>query len=163
MRRLAARAGIAVLAITGTVLTGCAATATATEVKTDATEVKTTATTTGPPHSAIAQFGRWEVAGTFQREGGPIQPGGKNPPIQPLRGVVTFRDSKGHSVNVAVGVSGKFSVALQTGTYTVTGRSPQVEQQNANGTVSDPPCSAPMTTVIRPRTLNHVVVTCIVP
>jgi hypothetical protein len=156
MRRLAASAGVTVIGIAAMTLAGCTAAATA-------TDEKAAVTMTGRPLSHPVQPDAWEVGGTFQLEGGPVQPGGKNPPVRPLRGVVTFRDSKGHSVNVTVGASGKFSVNLRAGTYTVTGRSPQIEQQNADGKWSDPTCSAPVTAVVRPQPSNQVVVTCIVP
>jgi hypothetical protein len=95
--------------------------------------------------------------------GGPIQPGKTSTPTRPLSGVITFRDSGGHPLNVTVGTSGTFSVNLVAGSYTVTGRSKQIEQQNADGSVSDPPCSPPFTLTVRPGALVHVTVVCAVP
>jgi hypothetical protein len=103
------------------------------------------------------------VRGTFEEKGGPVQPGKTSPPARPLSGVVTFRDSGGDALNVTVGTSGKFSVNLAPGSYTVTGRSKSISQQNSNGTVSHPPCSAPLTLTVRPGTPAHVTVVCLIP
>ena len=103
------------------------------------------------------------VRGRFEMVGGPIQPGKTSTPVMPLSGVVTFRDSGGDALDVTVGASGTFSVNLAPGSYTVTGRSKSIEQQNADGTVSDPPCSAPLTLTVRPGTPAHVTVVCAVP
>jgi hypothetical protein len=62
------------------------------------------------------------VAGTFQGEAGPISPSGQAAVGPwPLSGVVRFTDASGHTVDVTVGVSGKFSVRLSPGTYSVVG------------------------------------------
>jgi hypothetical protein len=103
------------------------------------------------------------VRGTFEEKGGPMQPGKTSPPVMPLSGVVTFRDSGGDALNVTVGASGKFSVNLAPGSYTVTGRSKSIGQQNADGTVSHPPCSSPLTLTVRPGTQAHVTVVCLIP
>jgi hypothetical protein len=103
------------------------------------------------------------VHGTFEEMGGPMQPGKTNPPVRPLAGVVTFRDSGGDALNVTVGASGKFSLNLAPGSYQVTGRTKSIEQQNADGTYSDPPCSSPLTLTVRAGTPAHVTVVCNVP
>ena len=103
------------------------------------------------------------VRGTFEESGGPLRTGETSPPVMPLAGVVTFRDSGGDALNVTVGASGKFSVNLAPGGYTVTGRSKSIGQQNADGSVSDPPCSSPLTLTVRPGTQAHVTVVCPIP
>ena len=66
---------------------------------------------------ASGSFGM--VAGTFQGVAGPVSPSGQ-PAVGPwpLSGVVRFTDASGHTVEVTVGASGKFSVRLAPGTYT---------------------------------------------
>jgi hypothetical protein len=51
------------------------------------------------------------VVGTFQLEAGPL--------LMPYGGAVRFKEASGHTVGVTVGGSGKFSVRLAPGTYTV--------------------------------------------
>jgi len=103
------------------------------------------------------------VRGKFEMVGGPVQPGKPSTPVRPLSGVVTFRDSGGDMLNVTVGPSGKFTLNLAPGSYTVTGRSKQIEQQNADGSVSNPACSPAVKLTVRPGTPAHVTVVCAVP
>jgi hypothetical protein len=103
------------------------------------------------------------VLGKFEMVGGPLQPGKTSTPVRPLSGVVTFSDSTGDALNVTVGTSGTFSVNLAPGSYTVTGRSKNLEQQNADGSVSDRPCSSPVKLTVRPGTRVRVTVVCAVP
>jgi hypothetical protein len=96
------------------------------------------------------------VTGRFVREGGPLRPGGQQPAV-PLAGTITFRAASGAWLRrVRVGKSGRFSVALPPGRFTVSGRSPAIAEvtsgstvgpggQVTGGTRSDPPCSAPLT------------------
>ena len=175
--------GVAVLGVTGlgiAGLTGCSAassssaaaeapasaTATAAATATASGTAKAKATPTGT--ASRAPVDRYMAAllavhGTFEEKGGPVQPGKTSPPVKPLAGVVTFRDSGGDALNVTVGASGKFSVNLAPGSYTVTGRSKSIEQQNADGSYSDPPCSSPLTLTVRPGTPAQVTVECLIP
>ncbi len=150
MRRLTAGLAIMALAVTGCATTtasssGGKAPAAATS-QSPATGTSGTATagirpggSSGSGSSGLAQ---WVVNGTFETEAGHVQP---------LSGVVTFRDSTtGHTVNVTVGASGKFSLGLVAGTYTATG---QTEH-------SDSPCSAPVTVNVRAGQLTRVALVC---
>jgi hypothetical protein len=71
------------------------------------------------------------LTGTLQAVGGPS---GVSPHV--LAGQITLRDSDGARFSVTVGTSGRFSVPVAVGTYTVTGRSPQYEGGTAD-------CQAP--------------------
>jgi hypothetical protein len=166
-------------------LTGCSAAAssstaaqapaTATATAAEATAAPPTAKATGTAKAtptgtaAKAPVDRYvpallAVLGKFEMAGGPVQPGKTTTPVRPLSGVVTFRDSGGDALSVTVGASGTFSVNLTPGSYTVTGRSKSIEQQNADGTVSDPPCSSPVKLTVRAGTTPaHVTVVCAVP
>jgi hypothetical protein len=93
------------------------------------------------------------VSGMFEEQGGPVKPGTNDgAQIRPLSGVITFKNKNGHTTAVTVGPNGHFVAHVPTGTYIVTGRSPQIEQGNPNGTRSDPPCAAPKTVVVRSKT-----------
>jgi hypothetical protein len=60
------------------------------------------------------------VVGTFQLEAGPVSSSGKPEVLVPYAGAVRFKDASGQTVDVTVGgQSGKFSVRLAPGTYTV--------------------------------------------
>ena len=174
--------GVAGLGITG--LTGCSAassasaaasaTATATATATAHGKAKETATATATAkatatgtvsHAPVDRSmpALLAVKGTFEEKGGPLQPGKTSPPVMPLAGVVTFRDSGGGALNVTVGASGKFSLNLAPGSYTVTGRSKSIGQKNADGTISDPPCSSPLTLTVRAGAQAQVTVVCLIP
>lgn len=145
MRQLTAGLAIAALAVTG-----CAATASTSSSAASAASSKPSAAS-GPATAATGLGGRtsggggpaqWVVRGTFVTRGGSAQP---------LSGMVTFRDSAtGHTVNVTVGVSGKFSLGLAAGTYAATG-------QTGPGS---PPCTAPATVTVRAGQLTLVSLTC---
>ena len=150
MRRLTA--GLAIMALA---VTGCA-TATATsgggKAPAAATSHSPATGTSGPATAGIRPGGssgsgssglaQWVVNGTFETEAGHVQP---------LSGVVTFRDSTtGHTVNVTVGTSGKFSLGLVAGTYTATGQT----------THSDSQCSAPVTVTVPAGQLTRVSLVC---
>jgi hypothetical protein len=171
--------GLAVLGVTGlgiAGLTGCSAassssapaqphtTGTATSHGTAQATVTATAAGTasrGPVDRYMAAL--LAVRGKFEMVGGPAQPGKTSTPVRPLSGVVTFRDSGADVLNVTVGRSGKFTLNLAPGSYTVTGRSKQIEQQNADGSVSNPTCSSAVKLTVRPGTSAHVTVVCAVP
>ena len=172
--------GVVVLGVTGlgiTGLTGCSAasststaaqataTAKATAAGTATATAKATATGTAP-RAPVDRYmpALLAVRGTFEEKGGPVQPGKASPQVRPLSGVVTFRDSEGNALDVTVGASGKFSVNLAPGGYTVTGRSKSIGQQNAaDGSMSYPPCSSPLTLTVRPGTQARVAVVCLIP
>jgi hypothetical protein len=140
MRRLTAG-----LAITALALTGCATTAATSSGKAPAAVSSATAAGARPGGSVghgSSGLAQWVVNGTFETEGGHAQP---------LSGVVTFRDSTtGHTVNVTVGTSGKFSLGLVAGTYTATGQTGH----------SDSQCSAPVTVTVQAGQLTRVSLVC---
>jgi hypothetical protein len=93
------------------------------------------------------------VFGMFEERGGPVKPGANGgTPTRPLRGVITFTNKEGRTTAVTAGSNGRFIAQVPTGTYTVTARSPQIEQQNSDGTRSDPSCAGPETVVVRSKT-----------
>jgi hypothetical protein len=102
------------------------------------------------------------VAGTFQGEAGPISPSGQAAVGPwPLSGVVRFTDASGHTVDVTVGVSGKFSVRLSPGTYSVVGVTSAFGAVDPNSGMSQPPCQmANMSTRVRARQTDRITVTC---
>ncbi len=115
-------------------------------------------------HGASGRPGRVEVTGVFVREGGPIGPGGKQPPNEPLSGVVRFRSGKHGVVWVRVGKSGKFVAFLWPGTYAVVGQSPQLQQAGTNtSNGADAPCSQPRTVTVTAHHAPKVTVACVVP
>jgi hypothetical protein len=154
MRQLTA--GLAVMALA---VTGCAATSSASGGSTPPAATSHSATTAsggsgtatggaglgGLTSGGSAGLARWVVDGTFETAGGSARP---------LSGVVTFRDgATGHSANVTVGASGKFSLGLVAGTYTATG------QAGHSGSA----CSAPVTVTVRAGQLTRVSVVCKAP
>jgi hypothetical protein len=130
------------LAVTGCAVTGCAATATTSSGKTPTAVTSHSASTTNKTSGGAAGLAQWVVNGTFETKG---------VPAQPLSGVVTFRDSAtGHTVNVTVGTSGKFTLGLVSGTYTATGQTKH----------SASPCSAPVTVTVQAGQLTRVSLVC---
>jgi hypothetical protein len=103
------------------------------------------------------------VVGRFIREGGPIGPGGKQPPAVPLSGVVKFAPRHGKAVTVRVPRSGRFRLRLAAGRYRVTGRSPSILVQLPNGQTRELVCSVPLTVGVRARHTVHVTVVCALP
>ncbi|HEX9039727.1 MAG TPA: hypothetical protein VF838_01745 [Trebonia sp.] len=150
MRRSTAGRGGVVLGIAALVLAGCG----------------TAATGTGPGSVATSQpskAGGWAVRGTFKMEGGPERPGAAGAPVRPLPGTVTFRAASGRTTDLRAGPAGQFSGYLPAGTYTVTARTELIMQQNPDGSVSDPPCTGPVTVVVRPGQATSVALVCFVP
>ena len=132
-------AGLATMAIA---VTGCAATATTSSGKTPIGVTSHSATTSTKTSRGAGGLAQWVVVGTFETKG---------VHAQPLSGVVTFRDSAtGHTVNVTVGTSGKFSLGLVSGTYSATGQTKH----------SDSPCSAPVTVTVPAGQLTRVSLVC---
>jgi len=157
MRRLAPISGSTALGITALAVAGCAATAATTGSVTGAT---TTATRSEP--GTVGQLTRiagWPVLGMFEVKGGPSGA----PSTRPLSGVVMFRDKAGPTTDITAGATGHFTGNLPAGTYTVTARTEQIRQQNPNGSYSDPPCTAPMTVVVRPKQATRITLVCFVP
>ena len=118
--------------------------------------------TTAPVVAESAVHNTGTVQGTFEIEGGPMRPDGTQPPVRPLSGVVTFQD-RGTKVSVRVGKTGRFSVRLPAGSYTVSGRASSVRQQLPNGRFTNPPCSSPLTASVHAGKTDRIAVTCIVP
>jgi hypothetical protein len=144
MHGLAAGMAIAALA-----LTGCAATA---------------ATSTGVITAVTTKGGALlKVQGTFEMLGGPMRPGQSGPSVRPLAGTVTFRDSHGHTVGVTVGPSGRFTVDLRAGKYTVIAETRQIEQQNPDGSYSSTPIVQPVTVTAAAGGPARVSIVCYVP
>lgn len=143
MRRRTTAIGLTVIA-----LTCCGAvTALILTVPASAGSSAETTAVVGHPYSSPI------VSGMFEMQGGPVKPGTNvGTRARPLSGVVTFTDKKGHTTMVTAGSNGRFIAQIPTGTYTVTARSPQIEQQNPNGTRSDPPCAGPKTVVVQSKT-----------
>jgi hypothetical protein len=101
------------------------------------------------------------VIGRFLREGGPIGPGGHQPPDKPLSGTIRFTAAGRHAVTIRVGSSGKFSVHLAAGLYKVAGSSPSIGGPGHPGKFR--PCSVPLTVRVRPHRLVRISVVCPVP
>lgn len=160
--------GVAVLGVTGlgiTGLTGCsgasssgaAAQPPATGTATATAHGTAAATAAATPTKAVSRppVDRYvpallAVHGTFEASGGPVPAGKTSPPVMPVSGVITFRDSGGSALNVTVGPSGTFTVNLAPGSYTVTGRARNI----------DPLCYSPAPLTVRAGRPAHVTVVC---
>jgi hypothetical protein len=92
------------------------------------------------------------IIGKLEREGGPLGPGGKQPPVVPLSGTVMFSRRGHRTVRVHAGKSGRFSLLLAPGRYTVSGRVEGLPVCRLAGGLK----------VTADRT-RHIVVACIVP
>jgi hypothetical protein len=103
------------------------------------------------------------VTGTFTRVGGPLLPGGKQPIPVPLTGTVIFSAGHHRTLAVRIGKTGRFSVALPAGTYSVTGRSPSLGGLSASGALTGPPCGPPAPVTVASARTVHVSVVCPVP
>lgn len=105
------------------------------------------------------------VTGRLIREGGPLGPGGQQPAVRPLRGLVQFTSAGHRVVNVRVGRSGTFSVSLAPGTYRVTGRSPEITQAGGASMDGGPalPCARPVSVTVTPQHTAKITLACIVP
>jgi hypothetical protein len=89
---------------------------------------------------ASGSFGM--VAGTFQGVAGPVSPSGSRRWGRgPLSGVVRFTEASGHTVEVTAGASGKFSVRLAPGTYSVAGVTSEFGAVDPHSGMSQPPCA----------------------
>jgi hypothetical protein len=118
--------------------------------------------------SGLAGAGRsyWPpvVFGTLAEEGGPVKPGGNGgAPARPLSGIVMFKNNKGRTTDVTADADGRFVARVPAGTYAVTARSPQIEEQSPDGTRTDPPCAGPQTVVVQPDRATQLTLVCYVP
>lgn len=115
------------------------------------------------PMRRPAQGGDGKVVGTFLRVGGPLGPGGTQPPDVPLSGTVQFTAAHRRTVAVWVGKSGRFSVWLPAGAYRVSGSSPSIVGLLASGAEREDTCALEVpVTVLAGRALQ-VAVICTVP
>jgi hypothetical protein len=108
-------------------------------------------------HSHVRALGT--VTGTFEREGGPLGPGGTQPKGVPLSGTIMFTAADGRPVLVRVGKSGTFTVRLAAGSYRVLGRSPQIGGSGGRA----PWCSVPLTVAVSAGHAARAKVVCPVP
>jgi hypothetical protein len=99
------------------------------------------------------------VTGKFERVGGPLGPGGKQPPVVALRGTVTFTAAHQRTALVRVGNSGRFSVRLAPGRYRVTGRTPDIEGPGHVEAV----CQGPVSLTVSAGHTSAIKVICAVP
>jgi hypothetical protein len=150
--RILSRAGIVTAAAVAALVAGCG---------------PGTSTATGGHdghHGSSVRPGRVKVTGVFVREGGPLGTDGKQPPNEPLSGVLRFRSGKHGVVWVQVGKSGKFVAFLWPGTYAVVGQSPQLQQAGTNtSNGGEAPCSQPLSVTVTAHHAPKVTVACVVP
>jgi hypothetical protein len=106
--------------------------------------------------------GMGRVTGRFFLEGGPLGPGGQQPGKRPIVGTVTFTAAGHRSFSVLTTSSGRFTVRLPAGRYSVSGRSPRVVEVSG-GTRRVLPCSQPLKVTVTAGHGANVAVTCIVP
>ncbi|HEY2314715.1 MAG TPA: hypothetical protein VGH96_13950 [Streptosporangiaceae bacterium] len=110
-----------------------------------------------------AQGGDGKVVGTFVRVGGPLGPGGTQPPDVPLSGTVQFTAAHRGTVAVWVGKSGRFSVWLPAGAYRVSGRSPSIVGLLASGAEREDTCPLEVPVHVVAGRALQVAVVCSVP
>lgn len=122
-------------------------------------------TACGPVVGQVTASSTGVVVGTFVREGGPIGPGGQQPKELRLPGVVKFVSPGRPAIKVKVGDKGTFSVRLLPGTYSVSGRTPDILQAPAdgNGPGLEIPCSNPLSVKVTRGQTAKITVACIVP
>ena len=111
-----------------------------------------------PGHAQRPVDGR--VAGKFERVGGPIGPGGQQPPVVPLSGTMRFARSGHKTVSVRVGKNGEFSARLAPGEYRVSGRTPDILGEPGNVEAT---CSLQSPLTVRAGGTRHITVVCAVP
>jgi hypothetical protein len=124
--------------------------------------------------SVTTHTGTGVVQGTFVREGGPIGPGGQQPPELRLSGSVAFNGGPGNVIRLRVGKTGAFSLRLPAGTYAVTGRTPSIIEVSNGGVVNakgqvikghgtESVCSVPLSVTVTPQHTSRITLTCVVP
>jgi hypothetical protein len=104
-----------------------------------------------------------QVIGTFDRVGGPLGLGGKQPPTIRLMGTVQFTSAQRGMVAVRVGKSGRFSVWLPAGAYQVSGRSPSIIEVLPTGAQRVTTCSPAVPVTVVPHRTARIAVVCPVP
>jgi hypothetical protein len=149
-----------VIGLTAIALAGCGVVAAALASTAPASAGSSTETTAVAGHAYSPPV----VDGMFEERGGPVKPGPNGgTQTRPLSGVVMFKNKSGRTTTVTAGSNGHFTAQVPAGTYTVTARSPQIEQGNPNGTRSDPPCAGPKTVVVQSKTATPLTLVCYVP
>ncbi|MGN6794530.1 MAG: hypothetical protein ACTHJW_19260 [Streptosporangiaceae bacterium] len=106
------------------------------------------------------------VTGRLVLEGGPLGPGGQQPAIRPISGLVQFIGPNGQTTQVRVDRSGAFAVTLVPGTYLVLGRSPAVVEVSSGGAGdkgTEHPCTSPKTVTLTDQSTVGITLACVVP
>jgi hypothetical protein len=116
----------------------------------------------GHAHRGQAHPATGHLAGQLVMEGGPMGPGGQQPGERPMSGTVTVTSAGHQAVMVTVGSSGQFSVPLAPGRYQVSGRSPDVMEDDG-GHSRELPCSLPASVVVSAGSTATITLACIVP
>jgi hypothetical protein len=122
-----------------------------------------TACGTSTPPTRASTNSDGTMTGTFTRVGGPLGPGGTQPRPVPLTGTLQFSAGHHRMVAVQVGETGRFSVSLPPGSYTVSGRSPSLVTTLASGAHVVRPCTQPVRVTVVARRTVHVSLVCAVP
>jgi hypothetical protein len=100
------------------------------------------------------------VLGIFIRVGGPLGPGGKQPPEVRLSGTMRFTRGGHAAITVRVGKAGTFAARLAPGRYRVSGTTPEIRGEPGN---IEATCSLPGTVTVSAGLTRHVTVVCAVP
>jgi hypothetical protein len=116
----------------------------------------------GQAHGGQAHPATGHLAGKLVMEGGPMGPGGQQPGERPMSGTVTVTSAGHQAVMVTVGSSGQFSVPLAPGRYQISGRSPDVMQDDG-GHSRELPCSPPASVVVSAGSTATITLAPIVP
>jgi len=118
----------------------------------------------GAPHLHLTSTVHPElgtVSGTYQLEGGAFNPAGPNPPIHPLRGIITATGPNSHVRTLAK--DGRFTLSLPPGTYRLTGWTPQIKEKNGLKVVKNGTACGAATVVVTPHDTATAALYCIVP
>ena len=115
-------------------------------------------------HPAVAAHpaspARGLVLGRFVRVGGPLGPGGQQPPEVPLAGAMRFTRAGNTAITVRVGKTGTFAARLAPGRYRVSGTTPDIEGEPGN---IEATCSLPGPVAVSAGLTRHITVVCAVP
>lgn len=115
----------------------------------------------GASHAAHTQRpANGQVAGKFERVGGPVQPGTLQSLTVPLSGTIAFARFGHKTVTVRVGRKGRFSVRLAPGVYRMSGRTPDIQGEPGN---VDATCPLFRPLTVRAGVTRHITVVCSVP
>jgi hypothetical protein len=107
-----------------------------------------------PPHGT--------VTGRLVLEGGPLGAGGQQPGTRLIPGTVQFTGGHHQRILVQVNDSGRFTVQLPAGRYSVSDRSPRVLQAGPGG-AGRPTWSRPVLVTVTPQHATKITLTTIVP